>query len=94
MEVVTDCPFVFVQQLKEFCQQWMLSDEQDTKGILDLVVSEKHFITHPQARTEKWVQCHQPAYWTNPSSYWRINWAVSAVADGFPFSHSYSLSFL
>uniref|UniRef100_A0AAR2L553 SCAN box domain-containing protein n=1 Tax=Pygocentrus nattereri TaxID=42514 RepID=A0AAR2L553_PYGNA len=54
-----DWPFVLAQQFRDSCRRWLLSEECDSKEVLDLVVLEQ-FITRLPEETAAWAQCHQP----------------------------------
>lgn len=51
------CPLVFAQHHKNSCSGWMLAEEWDAEGILDLVMLEQ-FIAWLPAGTAEYVQCH------------------------------------
>ncbi|XP_060774613.1 uncharacterized protein LOC132884734 [Neoarius graeffei] len=53
-------PFVFGQQLRDACWQWLRANNRDAEGIVDQVVLEQ-FIARLPAGTAEWVQCHRPA---------------------------------
>lgn len=52
-------PFVLAQQLRDACRRWLLAEDHDVEGVVDLVILEQ-FITQLPRGTAEWVQCHRP----------------------------------
>lgn len=46
--------FTFAQQLQDICWQWLLAEEHDSKGVINMVVLEQFIIQLPEG-TVKWV---------------------------------------
>ncbi len=51
-------PFVMAQQLRDACRKWLMAEQRDIEGVIDLVVLEQ-FIARLPRGTAEWVQCHR-----------------------------------
>ncbi|XP_018958985.2 neurotrophin receptor-interacting factor homolog [Cyprinus carpio] len=52
-------PFVMAQQLRDACGRWLLAEECDVEGVVDLVVLEQFIARLPRGNS-RWVRCHRP----------------------------------